>query len=73
LVYPNPSTGEVWFKITNTSESPTNIAVYSLEGTLLHSEVPLNDKINFNFSSGIYFVEVNTLSESYREKVSIIK
>lgn len=72
-LYPNPSTGEVWFKIENNTARPTSVEVYAMDGTLIHSEIPQGDRIGLHFSNGAYFVILRTEKESYRGRVVIIK
>lgn len=72
ILYPNPSTGEVWFDLKENTDDLRGIAIYSLEGMLLHTELPQGNKINFAFSSGAYIVVLTTKSASYRERVVII-
>ena len=72
ILYPNPSTGEVWFDLKENTDDLRGIAIYSLEGMLLYTELPQGNKINFGFSSGAYIVVVTTKSASYRERVVII-
>jgi len=73
-VYPNPSMGEVWLKFEHVPDNNVEINVYSIEGTLVHSEKTTNPKINYNFSNGIYFIHVKT-TDGYQyspQRVTII-
>ncbi len=73
-VYPNPSMGEVWLKFEHVTDNNVEINVYSIEGTLVHSEKTTNPKINYNFSNGIYFIHVKT-TDGYQyspQRVTII-
>lgn len=77
VLYPNPSSGEVWFKLEGFNGNQVDVKVSNLEGALIHEEtadiITENNKIQFDFSSGVYFVSVKTLERSHTKRVIIIK
>jgi len=63
LLYPNPSTGELWYSLGDVAE-PVHIAVYTMDGKLMHQETVANtiknNKIDYTFAQGLYIVLFRT-------------
>jgi hypothetical protein len=70
-VYPNPSTGELWYNSNETAE----IMIFSIDGRLLHREESQDSsgrqKIDYLFEKGLYIVLLKTETGLFREKVVV--
>lgn len=71
VIYPNPTKGIVTIHFDNLIES--SISIYSVDGTLLHSEIDsykLEKDIDFPYPSGVYVLEIRLNNgEIIRKKV----
>ena len=69
-VYPNPVQNELNIKIENSSAQYT-LAIYAMDGKLLHSETSVQPVISINtsnYKAGVYMIRIST-----NDKQSVIK
>ena len=67
-IYPNPVSDFLYIK--NAKLPIENISIYNLLGVLIYSKSYSESAIDFqNFLSGVYFIEVKSNNESYRQKI----
>jgi len=67
-IYPNPVSDFLYIK--NAKLPIENISIYNLIGVLIYSKSYSESAIDFqNFLSGVYFIEVKSNNESYRQKI----
>lgn len=65
-LYPNPTTAQLYLKTTNLQ--PQSISIYDLNGHLLYN-LPFKTEIDVTqLSSGVYFVEVNSVEGVVRRR-----
>ncbi len=80
-VYPNPTTEAVTIEVKNLTEGTVTINLYSLQGTLLHSEMTYYSANSFvqerllldDLTTGLYLVEVITPSNRGTKKLKVFK
>jgi surface protein len=76
-VYPNPSKGNVFVKLTSTLSTKANITLFDITGKTLHrSNIKLvegQNTLDFNFkvSAGMLFLKVSTNNQSIVRKLII--
>ncbi len=77
-IYPNPSNGSINLRFSNLNESNVNIKVLNLLGEMVFENI-YSYKVNnltidlSNLSKGVYFININTKSNQYTKKISIVK
>lgn len=68
LVYPNPTQGNLFIDTADLEEIDT-VNIYNINGKLIKS-LDYKRKINLkDLSSGIYFIQVQTLNHKYIKKI----
>jgi hypothetical protein len=70
IIYPNPAMNEI--NIVNDADDIVNVSVYSMTGNrIIHNNL-VNDKLDVSIlKSGLYIIEVNSRTGTYRQKVII--
>jgi len=78
-LYPNPNTGDFTIETTLDYHSPVRINIYNLNSSMVYSGVYHSDentahhKINLQrFPPGIYYAEIITDQEIFREQIVIV-
>ncbi|MFA9214787.1 MAG: T9SS type A sorting domain-containing protein [Candidatus Methylacidiphilales bacterium] len=67
-IYPNPVTDFLYFK--NTKTPIENISIYNVFGELVYKKNHIESVIDLqNIPTGIYFIEVKSNNEFYRQKI----
>ena len=76
-VYPNPTTGEVYFEFGESVSTPVVITVYNTEGSVVKTMfAEANNKLTIDLAqmiSGWYFIKVESETNSYLSKVLLQK
>ncbi len=76
-IYPNPSSGMVYFDLNGANEADCMVSVYDMLGQLIFSEKLninglKNTSYNFiNQAKGLYFVEIQSANEFFKNKLII--
>jgi len=74
-IYPNPNDGNFTLEISDFGFSISDLKVTNVLGQVLfQTEITTpKSEINFNFSSGIYFVRLTTPTEIVNKKIVVVK
>src|SRR5690606_29739181 len=68
VIYPNPSTGEVWLKVDR-EDTKAELLLYNINGMLVHKEMINNlsnsHKIAYEFVNSVYVAFVKTATNTY--------
>ncbi len=67
-VFPNPTTGRVYFSGLN---SKADVEVYSIEGKLLKQYQSVEDYIDLDVTSGLYLIKLTSDNRSVIKKVIV--
>jgi len=79
VVYPNPTSGMVYFRFNFHTEQDVQVSVFDITGKIAHSEYINNLNLNeyaidlSAYSRGIYFVTVQSEEVILTKKISLIK
>ena len=68
LIYPNPSSGNIFLNFFNNENNSINIKVFNLSGQLIENrffsgESNTTYEIDLDLSKGIYIIKVNNFTE----------
>ena len=67
-IYPNPVSDFLYIK--NAKQPIENISIYNILGVMIYSKSYYESSIDFqNFPPGVYFIEVKSNNEFYRQKL----